>query len=83
MILAAAKAVAGAADVSAPGAALLPSSAELRTASSVVALQVAQAAQEQDVATIKLEDPCRGGAAVPVVAGVLPGSGGIANPEGR
>ncbi len=57
MILAAAKAVAGEADVSAPGAALLPTNAALRTTSSVVALQVAKAAQEQGVAQAKLDDP--------------------------
>jgi malate dehydrogenase (oxaloacetate-decarboxylating) len=57
MILAAARAVAGEADISAPGAALLPSNAALRTTSSIVALQVAKAAQEQGVADIKLDDP--------------------------
>jgi malate dehydrogenase (oxaloacetate-decarboxylating) len=57
MILAAAKAVADEADVSAPGAALLPTNAALRTTSSVVALQVAKAAQEQGVAQAKLDDP--------------------------
>jgi malate dehydrogenase (oxaloacetate-decarboxylating) len=57
MIFAAAKAVADEADVSAPGAALLPSNAALRTTSSVVALQVAKAAQEQGVARAKLDDP--------------------------
>ena len=60
MILAAAKAVAGEADVSAPGAALLPTNAALRTTSSVVALQVAKAAQEQGVAQAKLDDPVEG-----------------------
>jgi malate dehydrogenase (oxaloacetate-decarboxylating) len=57
MILAAAKAVAGEADVSAPGAALLPTNAALRTTSSVVALQVAKAAKEQGVAKRNLDDP--------------------------
>ena len=57
MILAAAKAVADEADVSAPGAALLPTNAALRTTSSVVALQVAKAAQEQGVVQAKLDDP--------------------------
>ena len=57
MILAAARAVAGEADVSAPGAALLPTNAALRTTSSIVALQVAKAAQEQGVAQVKLDDP--------------------------
>jgi malate dehydrogenase (oxaloacetate-decarboxylating) len=57
MILAAAKAVADQADVSAPGAALLPSNVALRTTSSVVAVEVAKAAQEQGVAGIELADP--------------------------
>ncbi len=57
MILAAAKAVADEADVSAPGAALLASNGDLRTTSSVVALQVAKAAQDQGVARVKLDDP--------------------------
>jgi malate dehydrogenase (oxaloacetate-decarboxylating) len=57
MILAAARAVAAEAEVSAPGAALLPTNAALRTTSSVVALQVAKAASEQGVAKIKLDDP--------------------------
>ena len=56
MILAAAKAVAGQADVSAPGAALLPTNAALRTTSSVVAAQVAKAAQEQGIAQVKRDD---------------------------
>jgi malate dehydrogenase (oxaloacetate-decarboxylating) len=57
MIVAAAKAVAGQADVSAPGAALLPTNAALRATSSVVALQVAKVAQEQGVAQRNLADP--------------------------
>ncbi len=57
MILAAAKAVADEADLSAPGAALLPSNAALRTTSSIVALQVAKAAREQGAAKTKLDDP--------------------------
>jgi len=57
MILAGAKAVAGQADISAPGAALLPTNADLRTTSSVVAVQVAKAAQEQGVAGRELDDP--------------------------
>ncbi len=57
MILAAARAVADEADIAAPGAALLPSNAALRTTSSVVALQVARAAQDQGVAQSKLDDP--------------------------
>jgi malate dehydrogenase (oxaloacetate-decarboxylating) len=57
MILAAAKAVADETDVSAPGASLLPTNAALRTTSSVVALQVARAAQDQGVAQAKLGDP--------------------------
>jgi malate dehydrogenase (oxaloacetate-decarboxylating) len=56
MILAAAKAVAGQADVSVPGAALLPTNAALRTTSSIVAVQVAKAAQEQGVAQVKHDD---------------------------
>jgi malic enzyme len=42
--------VANEADISAPGAALLPANAALRTTLSVVALQVAKAAQEQGLA---------------------------------
>ena len=57
MILAAARAVADEADIAAPGAALLPTNAALRTTSSVVALQVARAAQDQGVAQFKLDDP--------------------------
>ncbi len=57
MILAAAKAVAAEADLSAPGAALLPTNAALRATSSVVALQVAKVAQEQGVAQRSLTDP--------------------------
>jgi len=57
MILAAARAVADEADIAAPGAALLPSNVDLRATSSVVALQVAKAAQDQGVAQRKLDDP--------------------------
>jgi malate dehydrogenase (oxaloacetate-decarboxylating) len=57
MILAAAKAVADRADTSAPGAALLPTNADLRTTSSIVAVEVATTAQDQGVSEAKLEDP--------------------------
>jgi malate dehydrogenase (oxaloacetate-decarboxylating) len=57
MILAAAKGVADEAEPSAPGAALLPTNAALRTTSSVVAVQVAKAAQLHGIAEAKLEDP--------------------------
>ena len=56
MLLAAAHAVAGEADLVAPGAALLPSNAELRTTSSVVAVQVVQAAQRQGLARAEIDD---------------------------
>ena len=57
MILAAALAVAGQADPSAPGAALLPSNAALRTKSSVVAVDVVRKAQEQGLATADIDNP--------------------------
>jgi malate dehydrogenase (oxaloacetate-decarboxylating) len=57
MILAAALAVAGQADLSAPGAALLPSNAALRTTSSVVAVDVVRKAQEQGLATADIDNP--------------------------
>ncbi len=56
MIHAAARAVAGEADLTLPGAALLPSNGELHTTSSVVAVQVAVKAQEQGVARNATED---------------------------
>ena len=56
MIFAAAQAVAGEADLSAPGAALLPSNAALRTTSSIVAVEVARTAIEQGVARAQLDD---------------------------
>jgi malate dehydrogenase (oxaloacetate-decarboxylating) len=57
MILAAALAVAGQADLSAPGAALLPSNTALRTTSSVVAVDVVRKAQEQGLATVDIDNP--------------------------
>ncbi|MFD7761763.1 malic enzyme-like NAD(P)-binding protein [Streptomyces microflavus] len=49
MILAAAQAVAGQTDLSAPGAALLPSNGDLRVTSSIVALAVIEAAKHDGV----------------------------------
>ena len=57
MILAAALAVAGEAELIDAGAALLPSNVDLRPTSSVVAVAVAQAAQADGVATADLDDP--------------------------
>ena len=57
MILAAAQAVAGEADLSTPGASLLPSNAALRTTSSIVAVEVARTALEQGLARADLDDP--------------------------
>jgi malate dehydrogenase (oxaloacetate-decarboxylating) len=57
MILAAAEAVAGEADLSTPGASLLPSNAALRTTSSIVAVEVARTALEQGLAGARLDDP--------------------------
>ncbi len=56
MILAAAQAVAGQADLSAPGAALLPSNGMLRATSSIVAVEVVRTAQEQGLAQADTED---------------------------
>ncbi|GAA0292212.1 oxaloacetate-decarboxylating malate dehydrogenase [Kineococcus aurantiacus] len=56
MLLAAATAVAGQVDVSAPGAALLPPVADLRASSATVAVAVARAAAADGVATIEHED---------------------------
>jgi malate dehydrogenase (oxaloacetate-decarboxylating) len=57
MILAAAKAVASQADTSAPGAALLPSNADLTVTSSIVAVEVVKTAIEQGVNGIDVPDP--------------------------
>jgi malate dehydrogenase (oxaloacetate-decarboxylating) len=57
MILAAAHAVADEADLSGPGASLLPSNAALRTTSSVVAVAVVRTAMAQGVATAAIDDP--------------------------
>ncbi|HLM21264.1 MAG TPA: NAD-dependent malic enzyme [Propionibacteriaceae bacterium] len=59
MIAAAADAVAALADSTAPGAALLPPVTDLRTVSAAVAIAVAQAAEELDLAEQPLTDPVR------------------------
>ena len=56
MLLAAAEAVAGQADVSAPGASLLPAVQNLRASSATTAVAVARAAADDDVATRKSDD---------------------------
>ncbi|MFY7633983.1 malic enzyme-like NAD(P)-binding protein [Streptomyces sp. NY05-11A] len=56
MLQAAAEAVAGLADLSQPGAALLPEVRNLRASSAVVAAAVARRAAEEDVATARLDD---------------------------
>ena len=56
MLLAAAEAVAGQADVSAPGASLLPAVENLRASSATTAVAVVQAAASDGVATRKLDD---------------------------
>ena len=56
MILAAAEAVAGQADVSAPGASLLPAVENLRAFSATTAIAVARAAADDGVATRKTDD---------------------------
>jgi malate dehydrogenase (oxaloacetate-decarboxylating) len=56
MLLAAAEAVAGQADVSRPGAAMLPSVENLRASSATAAIAVAQAAAADGVATSEQED---------------------------
>lgn len=56
MIFAAAQAVAGQATDTSPGASLLPSNADLRTTSSVVAVEVARTAKEQGLATADVSD---------------------------
>ena len=57
MLLAAAEAVAGQADVSAPGASLLPAVENLRASSATTAVAVARAAADDGVATTKPDDP--------------------------
>ena len=57
MLLAAAEAVAGQADVSAPGASLLPAVENLRASSATAAVAVAQAAADDGVATTKPGNP--------------------------
>ena len=56
MLLAAAEAVAGQADVSAPGASLLPAVENLRASSATTAIAVARAATVNGVATTKPDD---------------------------
>ena len=56
MLLAAAEAVAGQADVSAPGASLLPAVENLRASSATTAVAVAQAAADDSVVTTKADD---------------------------
>ena len=56
MMLAAAEAVAGQADVSAPGASLLPAVQNLRASSATTAVAVARAAADDGVATTKAGD---------------------------
>ena len=56
MLLAAAEAVAGQADVSAPGASLLPAVENLRASSATTAVAVARAAADDGVATKKADD---------------------------
>ena len=56
MLLAAAEAVAGQADVSQPGASLLPAVENLRASSATTAVAVARAAADDDVATRKPDD---------------------------
>lgn len=57
MIFAAGQAVAGQATDTSPGAPLLPSNADLRTTSSVVAVEVVRTAMAQGLATAQLSDP--------------------------
>lgn len=57
MIFAAAQAVAGQADTSTPGASLLPSNADLRVTSSVVAVEVVRKATQQGLTPDTLENP--------------------------
>ncbi len=76
MLLAAAEAVAGQADVSQPGAAVLPSVENLRASSATAAISVARAAADDGVATRKPED-LRASSAGRDVAGGLPRFGGV------
>ena len=57
MLLAAAEAVAGQADVTAPGASLLPAVENLRASSATAAVAVAQAAADDGVVTAKPDNP--------------------------
>ncbi|MDO8732645.1 MAG: NAD-dependent malic enzyme [Actinomycetota bacterium] len=57
MIFAAAEAVAGQADTSSPGASLLPSNADLRITSSVVAVEVVRTAIGQGLARATIDSP--------------------------
>jgi malate dehydrogenase (oxaloacetate-decarboxylating) len=57
MLRAAAEAVAGQVDVSAPGAALLPAVENLRASSATTAVAVVKAAAADGVATRKIGDP--------------------------
>jgi malate dehydrogenase (oxaloacetate-decarboxylating) len=57
MIAAAADAVAGISDASAPGAPLLPSMTDLRAVSAAVAIAVATAAAKEGLAQVELSDP--------------------------
>jgi len=59
MLLAAAEAVAGQADVSAPGASLLPAVENLRASSATTAVAVAAAAMADGVATSKPDSPAQ------------------------
>jgi malate dehydrogenase (oxaloacetate-decarboxylating) len=59
MLAAAAHALAGLCDQSAPGAALLPPVANLRETSAVVGAAVARAAQAEGLAEVPLDDPVR------------------------
>lgn len=57
MVAAAAEAVAAMVDATRPGAAILPTVSQLRAVSAAVALKVAAAAEEDEVATVPLDDP--------------------------
>ena len=59
MLAAAAYALAGLSDAAAPGAAILPSVASLRTVSAAVGTAVARAAQGEGLAQAMLDDPAR------------------------
>jgi malate dehydrogenase (oxaloacetate-decarboxylating) len=60
MLLAAARAVAGLVDISAPGAPLLPQVEDLRETSVAVATAVARAAEAEGMATATLDDDLTG-----------------------